>query len=178
MRSLRQAARARADARVDELTGALRRSAGFSALASEIDRARRDQTSLVVGFLDVDGLKSVNDNFGHHAGDSLLIAVLGALRASLRSYDVIVRFGGDEFVYSLAGADLEAADARFRTMRTLLEHAAPGRTVSAGFAELCDGDDLDALVRRADVDLYARRSRPTTVVDITDSDSRRQQQQA
>ena len=156
-RSLRQAARMRADARLDELTGALRRGAGYAALNAEIDRARREGASLVLGFLDVDGLKVVNDNLGHLAGDELLTSVQAALRASLRSYDVVVRYGGDEFVYSLAGADLQAAAERFQTMRTLLEYGAPGRTVSAGFAELRPDDDLESLIRRADDDMLARR---------------------
>lgn len=157
LRSLRQAARMRADARLDELTGALRRRAGYAALEAEIDRARREGTSLVLGFVDVDGLKLVNDTLGHLAGDELLTSVQAALRASLRSYDVVVRYGGDEFIYSLAGADIAAAASRFRTMRTLLEYGAPGRSVSAGFAELRADDDLESLIRRADNDLLARR---------------------
>lgn len=177
-RTLRQAARARADARVDELTGALRRSSGYAALAAEIDRARRDAAPFVIGFLDVDGLKVVNDSFGHAAGDELLTSVLAALRASLRSYDVIVRYGGDEFVYSLAGADLEAATSRFHTMRTLLEHAAPGRTVSAGFAELASDDDLDSLIRRADADLYVRRAAARDHIDLTTIGAQPEQRQA
>lgn len=156
--ALAMASRAQADATVDELTGALRRGSGFAALRHEIDRARRTGTPLVVGFLDVDGLKEVNDTFGHTAGDTLLCSVVAALRASLRSYDVVVRYGGDEFVYSLAGADISAAVKRFRTMRTLLSDREPLRTVSAGFAELDVEDDLESLVARADADLYAHRA--------------------
>jgi diguanylate cyclase (GGDEF)-like protein len=157
-RALAAAARHSADATVDELTGALRRNGGFVALAGEIDRSRRDGASLVLGFLDVDGLKAVNDTDGHAAGDALLVAVVDALRASLRSYDVVVRYGGDEFLFSLSGADEEAAAQRLKTMRTLLGHRMSGRSVSAGFATLRPDDDLDALIRRADLDLYTRRS--------------------
>jgi predicted signal transduction protein with EAL and GGDEF domain len=88
------AARERALADYDELSGALRRGAGLLALQHEIDRCPSTGEPLVLGFLDVDGLKSVNDTQGHAAGDSLLRHVVGSLRASLRSYDIVVRFGG------------------------------------------------------------------------------------
>lgn len=155
--TLRAASKMHADAGVDELTGALRRGSGFLALENEIDRAKRGGTRLVLGFLDVDGLKEVNDTTGHLTGDELLRTVVRAVRGSLRSYDVLVRYGGDEFVFSLAGATLAAAERRFETVRVLLTDTAPGRTVSAGFAELVADDDLESLVRRADVDLYRRR---------------------
>jgi diguanylate cyclase (GGDEF)-like protein len=156
--ALEDATRVHADATTDELTGALRRNSGFVALQHEIDRARREAHPLVLGFLDVDRLKQVNDTEGHPAGDELLVMVVETLRASLRSYDVVMRYGGDEFVYSLAGADVTAAAQRFKTMRMMLLDCAPGRRVSAGFSLLGPDDDIDSLISRADEDLYARRA--------------------
>jgi diguanylate cyclase (GGDEF)-like protein len=141
---------------IDDLTDALCRRRGFPALQREVDRCRRSRTSLVVGFVDVDGLKEVNDTRGHLAGDELLRAVASNLRASLRSYDVCMRFGGDEFVYSQAGATMHDALVRFDSVRTSLVHL-NGDSVSAGFAELEREDTLDTLISRADVDLYERR---------------------
>ena len=141
---------------IDDLTGALCRRRGFPALQREVDRCRRSKTSLVIGFIDVDGLKEVNDTRGHLAGDELLRAVASSLRASLRSYDVFMRFGGDEFVYSQAGATIDDAVTRFDGVRTSLVHL-NGDSVSAGFAELGGDDTLDTLIARADVDLYERR---------------------
>jgi diguanylate cyclase (GGDEF)-like protein len=158
--SLLEAARLRDEATVDELTGALRRNGGFVALAKEVERSRREGHSLVVGFVDVDGLKEVNDTRGHLSGDELLKAVVCALRASMRSYDVLVRYGGDEFVCSFGGATVAAAEQRFEQVRALLRQAAPGRSVSAGFAEVRPGDDLETVICRADLDLYRRRARP------------------
>jgi anti-anti-sigma factor len=152
----RQAALDRAAAGVDDLTGALRRDRGFGALRLEIDRCRRTGDRLVVGFVDVDGLKRVNDTRGHQSGDQLLKAVVSELIGSLRSYDIVVRFGGDEFVYSLAGADIGAARSRFEAMQESLL-ASHGDSVSAGFAELGANDTLEALIARADADLYHRR---------------------
>lgn len=152
----RQAHRDRTEASTDDLTGALRRREGFESLQHEIDRCRRTKAPLVIAFVDVDGLKSVNDTRGHSAGDSLLQSVVSTLRVSLRSYDVVVRFGGDEFVCSLAGAGLDVAVDRFERMGQAFA-ALHAVTLSAGFAELQDDDTLGGLIRRADADLYARR---------------------
>ncbi len=119
-------------------------------------RCRRSNTSLVIGFVDVDGLKAVNTPAGHQAGDQLLKDVATGLRAVLRSYDVVVRFGGDEFVFSLAGAGLAAAAARFEKMLASLARL-NGDSVSAGFGELAPAETLETLIERADKDLYQRR---------------------
>ena len=152
-----QAALDRAAASRDDLTGALTRRAGRLALQHEIDRCRRSKTGLVLGFVDVDGLKKVNDVRGHLAGDALVAEVAGRLRASLRSYDVVMRFGGDEFVYSFADATLSDALHRFDAMRATLAHL-NGDSVSGGFAELGPNDTLTELIERADADLYRRRA--------------------
>ena len=78
-----------------------RRKPGLLALRKQMDRCRRTTTRLVVGFLDVDGLKAVNDTRGHAAGDDLLQRVVARLQSSLRSYETIIRFGGDEFLFTL-----------------------------------------------------------------------------
>lgn len=153
-----QAALDRAAASTDELTGVLRRNDGFPALQREVERCRRLRMGLVIGFVDVDALKKINDTRGHTAGDRMLQEVAAGLRASLRSYDVIVRFGGDEFVYSLAGAELGDAISRFEKMRDSLARTT-GDSVSAGFAELRQGESLEVLIARADDDLYERRRR-------------------
>ncbi len=83
---------------------------------------------------------------------------MAQLTESLRSYDVVVRFGGDEFVYSLAGAEASAAIDRFDAVRAAVERS-HGDSVSAGFAELRPDDTLESLIARADADLYQRRGR-------------------
>src|SRR5215213_6767825 len=93
-----QAAAELAAAGVDDLTGALRRGVGLTAVQREVARAHRTGEPLVVAFIDVDGLKQVNDTRGHLAGDRLLQRVVELIQTHLRPYDVIVRVGGDEFV--------------------------------------------------------------------------------
>ena len=142
---------------VDELTETLRRGAGMAALQREIDRSRRLRgKGLAVVFIDVDGLKAVNDRDGHAAGDERLRATVAAMRERLRSYDLVIRYGGDEFVCVLA--DAGAADAE-RTAAALRAHVAQrtGGTISVGVASLEDEDSVDTLVQRADAALYAGR---------------------
>lgn len=141
----------------DELTGVLNRPAGMAALHREIDRSRQQGTRFVLGYLNVDGLRHVNDTQGPRAGDELLRKVTAALRATLRSYDVILRLGGDEFLFSLPGADLATAEQRLREFGVILGEESPGATASVGFAELRDGDVLDDLIARADHALVAGR---------------------
>jgi diguanylate cyclase (GGDEF)-like protein len=152
-----QCARLAGQVTVDELTEALRRGAGMAALQREIDRSRRlPGKGLAVIFIDVDGLKAVNDRDGHAAGDERLRATVAAMRERLRSYDLIIRYGGDEFVCVLT--DSSAADAE-RTAATLRAHVAERTdgTISVGIAALEPGDSVDALVQRADAALYAGR---------------------
>jgi GGDEF domain-containing protein len=85
----------RAVASIDELTGAHRRAAGVVELEREVARASRTKRPFVLAFIDVDDLKAINDSHGHAAGDRLLRQIGESLRAHLRSYDLLVRYGGD-----------------------------------------------------------------------------------
>jgi diguanylate cyclase (GGDEF)-like protein len=157
-RDRRQSARERRQAATDELTGARRRGAGLEELKREIDRARRTGGNLVAVFVDVDNLKSVNDVLGHHAGDELLREVAEGLRRHMRSYDLLVRLGGDEFLCALPDITLEEARARFDHLTVELHEGPTDSSVSAGFSELRDGDSPRDLIDRADSDLLAVRS--------------------
>lgn len=143
----------------DELTGVLNRSAGFAALNKEMERCRREGERFVLGYLNVDGLQQVNDSQGPRAGDDLLRKVAAALRATVRSYDVVLRLAGDEFLFSMPGANGNTAAQRVQDFTVILRQEAPGASVSVGFAELRDGESLDELVVRADDDLVEARRR-------------------
>jgi diguanylate cyclase (GGDEF)-like protein len=144
----------------DELTGVLNRQAGFAALGRDIDRCRRSGERFVLGYLNVDRMKVVNDTRGSRAGDEILRKVTAALRATLRSYDVIARLGGDEFLFSLPGSDMATAELRFKEFAVILSEEAPGSTASVGFADLHQHETLDDLIAAAEATmLKGRRTR-------------------
>jgi diguanylate cyclase (GGDEF)-like protein len=147
----------RSDFLIDDLTGAHRRSAGLLELEREITRAHRSEQMFSLAFIDVDGLKRVNDSNGHLAGDQLLTKVIQALRSHVRPYDLVVRYGGDEFLCGLLDMDLKEAGRRIALVNDQLEAGGTGR-VTAGLARLEAGDTLAALILRADEDLYRRRA--------------------
>jgi diguanylate cyclase (GGDEF)-like protein len=150
----RQAAVDRRFAGVDDLTGVFRRGTGEVALHHELDRARRSGRPLALAMIDVDGLKAVNDCAGHAAGDALLRSVAAAIATSLRSYDVIVRWGGDEFVCALSNATLDDAERRLEDVEDTLHADRPDASLSAGLAAMCPDDSLEDLVGRSDAALY------------------------
>jgi diguanylate cyclase (GGDEF)-like protein len=156
----REAARVALDhAELDDLTGVFRRSIGAVALQHEIDRARRSDRPLVLAFVDVDGLKRINSAQGHAAGDAVLRAVTAALRGRLRSYDPIVRYGGDEFVCALSDTDMDQAKERFGEISRELAETRAGSSISVGLAAMRRDESLEGLMARGDEAL--RAAKPT-----------------
>jgi diguanylate cyclase (GGDEF)-like protein len=145
----------------DHLTGALRRRVGLAAIQREMDRTARSGEPLVVAFIDIDGLKPVNDAHGHAAGDELLRETVHRIREHLRSYDVITRFGGDEFVCSISGQTAGAVRERFDKISVRPQRGPAPATFTVGLAERREGDTLDELVARADQAMCSARARPT-----------------
>jgi diguanylate cyclase (GGDEF)-like protein len=170
------AARDRADARraqgeaehalevaaTDELTGAWTRRFGLVQMAHELERARRTGGTLTIAFVDSDHLKKVNDTHGHHVGDRLLSLVGETIRNNLRTYDVIVRYGGDEFLCAMSNVGRDTAVERMSAVAATLSRAEIGYSITFGLAEFHPDEGLQELIARADADLLAvRRSRRT-----------------
>ncbi len=136
------------------MTGAYVRSAGLLELEREVLRAQRTQQPLTLAFVDVDHLKAVNDADGHAAGDRLLVRVVEALRARLRAYDLIVRYGGDEFVCVLSGVDVAEAERRLALANDDLVGSG---SVTVGVAALQGEQSAYELIAVADAVLYRQR---------------------
>jgi diguanylate cyclase (GGDEF)-like protein len=156
----------REQAAFDDLTGVLRRAAGISAADREIARARRQKTPLAVAFIDLDGLKQINDRRGHGAGDQLLRGLASALRGGLRGQDLVLRYGGDEFVCVLPETAAEAATSKLQQIQQ--ELAATGIGFSVGVAQFERNDDVVSLLGRADAELYKAKARPRIVARTED----------
>ena len=144
-----------ATAHRDELTGLPLRDSGRELLEQVLARAARERTSVVLAFVDVDGLKTVNDSHGHAAGDAVLQAVGGSLRGQLRSYDTVIRWGGDEFVCALTRCGTEEAGRRFGRVA---RHLSGRGSISVGLVAVAPEEDLEHALGRADVAMYATRS--------------------
>jgi diguanylate cyclase (GGDEF)-like protein len=149
-------AKDRTVASIDPLTGARNRAPGILELKREMARAKRTKQPFVLAFIDVDGLKATNDSFGHAAGDRRLRQTADTIRAHLRSYDLLVRIGGDEFVCGLLDLRPEQAAARFAVVNADLAKSGQ-ESVSVGLAELEAEDAFEDLIGRADLALYHYR---------------------
>jgi diguanylate cyclase (GGDEF)-like protein len=143
-------ARALALSETDPLTGARTRAAGLVDLDHELDRCRRTNTTLVLVYIDVVGLKRLNDSEGHAAGDRLLKRVIARIGEQLRAYDLIIRHGGDEFLCAMSGMTLRDAHERFSTISGALAADSEVGAIRTGFAELGSEETATELVARAD----------------------------
>lgn len=141
----------------DELTGVWMRKFGLASISREIERAARTDSGLALAFIDVDGLKEINDTDGHPEGDQLLRVVAEALRASVRSYDVIVRYGGDEFLCAMPNVVAAAARVRMENLAATVAATDERYSISFGLADLEPGDGLEELIGRADANLLETR---------------------
>jgi diguanylate cyclase (GGDEF)-like protein len=151
-------------ARHDVLTGLANRMAFRDEVASGLRRARRGQ-GMAILYLDLDRFKAVNDTLGHPAGDQLLREVANRLRDTVREADTITRLGGDEFAIAQTGVEQPAsADSLARRLIDVLSRpyeidsqwVVVGVSIGITLAER-DDIDVDQLLRRADLALYAAK---------------------
>lgn len=152
----------------DPLTGLYNRRFFKDALERELRRAIRRDSPLSLLMLDLDHFKRVNDRWGHEAGDRLLQRLARLLRTSVRTEDVVVRYGGEEFMMLLPDTELEEAVQLAERLRESFREQeschqppdAPPVTLSAGVAARPDsGHTAEALLRAADAALYRAKRR-------------------
>jgi len=146
-------------ARTDPLTSVHNRRAFWSAAAREVARGNRHGTAFSLAYIDVDGFKSVNDSFGHQAGDDLLRRIALALQKELRELDMVARLGGDEFALLLPGANEAAASRVIQRLQKALTKAAWRRSVDIDFSigvltVLTAPESVAQIVDRADSLMY------------------------
>ena len=147
--------------REDQLTGSLNRRGLDDVFERESARADRRGTPLCVALLDLDDFKRLNDTYGHQAGDGALKHLVGIVKDTLRTMDVIARFGGEEFLILLPETTVESASQTMtRLQRELTKHFFLHDneklliTFSAGVALRQPNEDQASLVRRADAAMY------------------------
>jgi diguanylate cyclase len=164
---------------VDHLTGAWNRYAMYSKLHQEKERQMRAGHCCTICMMDVDHFKRVNDNYGHSVGDLVLKSVIDFCRISLRKYDSIYRYGGEEFLFCLPDADLdEAVNIIERLCVSLGKHSIslPSGdklfvTASFGIASMQENIAVDDCIQRADHALLCAKSQGRDCVCCWEDDS-------
>lgn len=157
-----QVERLRVRAFIDPLTNVWNRGAIFDILAREIGRAERTDHPLSICLLDLDHFKSVNDDYGHQAGDEVLREFCRRLRKNVRSYDSVGRYGGEEFLVIFPESNVKQAFTQAERMRksasdrnyVLAEGVEKCITSSVGVATFTGKEDIKELIARADEALY------------------------
>jgi len=143
----------------DSLTDAFTRRHMNEALAQELERSRRQGRDLSLLAMDLDHFKSINDTYGHQAGDRVLIEFVADVKTLLRRHDQLGRFGGEEFVVLLPETAAETAAAIAERIRLMMATRKSGCTVSIGVtSRLNDADTVDALLARADAAMYRAKA--------------------
>jgi diguanylate cyclase (GGDEF)-like protein len=154
-------------AAIDTLTGLYNRRFGLERLSEDFSRAVRSHEPLGLIMFDIDHFKSINDNYGHHAGDKVLMGVADAARGVLRDGDTLMRYGGEEFLAVLPGAgpdDLNDLGERIRRVVestvTTDKHQELRVTISLGAVAFPSTDvtDTEDLVRHADAAMYVAKT--------------------
>jgi len=160
----------------DFLTGLWNRSEIISFLVRELDRSERDRKPVGIVLLDIDHFKAINDSLGHGGGDAVLKEIGGRLKAQLRCYDGVGRYGGDELLLVLPGCDLATTTRRAEDIRRCIADLPffnrPGGqhvTVSMGttVAEYPGAMDSETLLHNADLALYRAKGKGRNCIDQT-----------
>jgi diguanylate cyclase (GGDEF)-like protein/putative nucleotidyltransferase with HDIG domain len=151
---------AKTAAATDPLTGLPNRRSFFQRLEREL--ARRDGAPLTVAIVDANGLKALNDGFGHAAGDEALVRVGAILQDGVREGDLVARIGGDEFAVLFAGAPILTAERIVRRLAERIAHSTLGvghrlPSIAWGVADASADSTVDALVEAADRAMYRQK---------------------
>jgi two-component system cell cycle response regulator len=162
-------------ATIDPLTGLMNRRAFLNALDIEIERSMRLDTPLALMLMDVDHFKAINDNRGHASGDTVLAAIGRLIVKQARRVDLVARWGGEEFVVALVGADavtgLTAAERYREAVQRLsvLDHTGDPIPVTASFglAVLESGESIESVIDRADRAMYAGKTAGRNCVRVS-----------
>ena len=150
----------------DQLTNLWNSRYFYSKLTKEIERLKRNQSSLCVAFIDIDDFKVINDTYGHVAGDEVLQSIATILVGNTRERDTVVRWGGDEFVIIFPEIELEGASLFAERLRGMIEGNSNCReaTISVGVLLVQHDVEVSRLLKMVDETLYTAKKTKNLVV--------------
>ncbi|MBL6996029.1 diguanylate cyclase, partial [Desulfobacula sp.] len=145
----------------DPLTGALNRRAILDILSKELNRAKRRNTKLSIGLCDIDHFKLVNDKYGHQVGDDVLCSFIKAIQNTLRPYDLLGRYGGEEFLLVMPDSTMSAEEGLYERLRAkiadnkmMTRSGGVSITVSIGITSNTGNETIETMIAKADAALY------------------------
>jgi len=158
---------------IDALTGIYNRKHFYELANADIERALRLNQSIYTAMLDLDFFKNVNDTYGHAAGDIVLKTTAGVIRQTIRTYDLLCRYGGEEFVLLITDLDAPEAFSLMERIRenmeittTCYEGLEIKVTCSIGLAKFVETDTLETSIRKSDEALYVAKNSGRNLVRI------------
>lgn len=159
----------------DSLTGLLNRAAVLGELEKEIQRCKRQKKNFCAAIMDIDHFKEVNDTYGHLTGDEVLKAISDRILAVLRPYDILGRYGGEEFLIIMTDCDCDNITHQYERLRTALE-GKPFETskgtlsitasFGVGVVPAMSKIEMDSLIAAADNALYDAKNKGRNRVEV------------
>jgi len=156
----------------DKLTGLYNRAKFDEVLAHELSRAKRSHHAFGLVMVDIDYFKSVNDTHGHHIGDQFLVEISELIQSSIRSTDVLVRWGGEEFALICLESSLSGIMTLVETIRAKIEEhsfmSVGKRTISIGVTMYEENDTDTMMISRADKALYEAKNSGRNCIKVAE----------
>ncbi len=157
-------------ATTDILTGALNRRAGIIVLEKQIQLCKRNEWDLIIGYIDMDGLKLVNDTYGHQEGDDYILLITNVLKGIIRESDGLCRLGGDEFLLVLPECDMEKGEQVLSRIEKALDEINAKKekpyklSLSYGLIayDFEEQPKIERLIAKADMEMYKHKNNKQT----------------
>ena len=172
-------------ANTDPLTGLLNRQSFAETFERLTNVETQSRDKLAVAIMDIDHFKAINDTYGHQAGDTVIRYITASIKSSMRGSDPIFRWGGEEFLVLLPGANQNQAEARLESLRIQLNNSKvqlettddyPTVTLSIGLTIYKPGETSATVLNRADQALYAAKTNGRNQICVMSEDDRAKMQ--
>jgi len=155
---------------IDPLTGAYNRRYFYNISKELISLSKRENQYLSISMIDIDDFKKINDTYGHDKGDNILKELVNLINKTIRDSDLLIRFGGEEFVIVLPHTDIKQSTIILEKIRSIIEKSVfidgIKFTISIGISQYIDNEDIESTLKRADTGLYRAKNSGKNKIEI------------